>query len=259
MKKNILIFCAAFAILHLTAFSYINPNNDKAVISCHKIAPPDLVYKVESRFMSRITKKDLLNAKSIIDILPKKATQSTEAYKNTSISILHRDNRVSIIYNNKAITELGNNSVLNAAQLKLLQSVDYSTNIRITSLCKKKNAITGKLEEYDLVYYMTIVPEKEATVIAGHDALINYLKKNSKAATVFITEDQLKPGKVSFTVTKKGTIAKVRIMSTSGYSFIDKTLVELINNMPQKWNAATNSKGEKVDQELIFFFGQQGC
>jgi hypothetical protein len=33
----------------------------------------------------------------------------------------------------------------------------------------------------------------------------------------------------------------------------------MITNMPGKWNPATNSKGEKVDQELVFFFGRQGC
>ena len=30
-------------------------------------------------------------------------------------------------------------------------------------------------------------------------------------------------------------------------------------NMPQTWIPATNAKGEKIDQELVFFFGMEGC
>lgn len=267
MKKSILIFCAVLTTLSLTAFGYVNWNNTIAdqkettcnntaifvndlVKSINKQVVLDLVYNVESRFMTTITKEELHNAKSIIDILPEKATQSKEFYQNSRVSILHDDGD---------ITEVGDSEVLNMAQLALLRSTDYSNNIRVTSICKKKHPFTGALENDSIVYYITIIPEKEAEFTDGHDALIEYLKENSKEKTAIITEDKLQPGKVLFTVTKAGTIADVKLTSTSGYPSIDKELVKIVTNTPEKWEPATNSKGEKVDQEFVFFFGLQGC
>ena len=112
---------------------------------------------------------------------------------------------------------------------------------------------------WDYVYYLTVIPEKEAAYASGHDALIAYLKENSKDKTAIIKEDKLQPGKVNFTITKNGTIANVKLTSTSGYTSVDKALIELITYMPEKWDPATNSKREKVDQELVFFFGLAGC
>jgi len=83
--------------------------------------------------------------------------------------------------------------------------------------------------------------------------------ENSKEKTAIIKRDKLQPGRVSFTVTKDGAIKNVKLTSTSGYTSVDKTLVELITKMPKKWKPATNSKGDKVDQELVFFFGVAGC
>jgi hypothetical protein len=73
--------------------------------------------------------------------------------------------------------------------------------------------------------------------------------ENSKAATAIIREDKLRSGQFSFTVTKKA----------SGYPSVDEALIDLVSNMPDKWIPATNSVGEKVDQEFVFVFGKQGC
>jgi TonB family protein len=263
MKKSILIFCTVLVTFSLMAFGYMNRGNTvtaqeetsstKTAIFNNDFLYPinpqadsDLFYKVDSRFIATITKEKLHNATSIIDILPEKATKSRESYQNARVSILGNDSET---------TELGESDVLNPAQLELLQSTDYSTNIRVTSIGREKH----KLVDDSLVYYLTVIPEQEAKFSGGHDALIKYLKENSKEKTGIIQQDQLKPGKVNFTVTKNGRIANVELSSTSGYPSVDKALVELITNMPEKWNPATNSKGEKVDQELVFFFGMEGC
>jgi hypothetical protein len=36
-------------------------------------------------------------------------------------------------------------------------------------------------------------------------------------------------------------------------------MTELITNFPGTWEPAENSKGEKVDQELVVSFGLMGC
>lgn len=268
MKKSILIICAGLITFSIAAYGYINRANTETVSekpACRQAAVAvndflnpinliqpklDLVYKVDSRFATRITKEKLHKATSIIDILPEEATQSREAYQYSTVSILHNDGET---------TEVGQSEVLNTAQLQLLQSVDYSNNIRVTSICKRKDAYTGALIEDKLVYYITVIPEKEAEFTIGQDALIEYLKENSKEKTAIITQDKLRAGQVSFTITKKGTIQDVTLDSTSGFPSVDEVLVEMINNMPEKWEPATNSKGKKVDQELVFFFGLEGC
>lgn len=259
MKKNILIL---FAVL--VAFGYVNWSNavtDQEETYCsktvdfnydfvnvsYKPADLDLFYHVDSRFMTTITKENLLKARSIVDILPAKATKSIKSYQSVQVDIIDK------------ASVSGDNEVLNAVQIKLLQSADYSTNIFIRSDYKVKNADSGELEDSYLTYYITIIPEKEAEFTGGKDALISYLKENSKDKTSIIKQDKLQPGKVSFTVTKEGKIANVKLTSTSGYSSVDEALVQLITKMPEKWEPAENSKGEKVDQELVFFFGTVGC
>ena len=121
------------------------------------------------------------------------------------------------------------------------------------------NLNTGKLVSNYLTYFITVVPEKEAEFVYGQDALLNYLKEKSKEKTLIIQKDQLRPGQFRFTVTKDGEVANVRLNSSSGYPSVDTTLMELISSLKGKWNPATNAKGEAVDQELIFFFGMEGC
>lgn len=242
MKKSILIICTILTTFSLMAFGYINWNHNKN-------NDLDLAYIVDSRFMTTITKEDLHNATSVLDIVPKKATGWWKVdFQTITIAILQDGNE---------ITEIGEEKTLNAAQIKLLKSTDYSTNIYIKARTKNIYSETGRIE--DFVYYITIIPEKEAEYVSGHDALIKYLKENLKEKTAIIKEDKLQPGRVYFTITKEGGIVDVKLSSTCGYSSIDELIVALITNMPEKWQPAENSIGEKVDQEYVFFFGTAGC
>lgn len=273
MKKSILIFCAVIATFSLMAFSYMNWNSEPQTCqketkkaACNK-APIfdemmfnqennqteiDLLYKVAPRFMATITKEDLHNARSILDVLPEKATKTAVSYSDVLVAILDKNYA-------DDVKEVGINAILNPAQVKLLQNADHSTNIRIETRCMRKDSFLGQLKADNIIYYMTVVPSKEAQYGNEKDELINYLKEKSKDKTVIIEEKHLKPGQVSFTVTKEGTVENVELISTSGYPTVDQSLVEIVRDMPQKWTPATDSKGEKVDQELVFFFGLEGC
>ena len=272
MKKSIIISCAVLTTFSLTAFGYFNWNTtatDHRELACNTPAPfetdftnplfsnasermknNNFFYAVDSRFATTITKEDLYTAKSILDILPKEATDWLGDYTNVKVSRLLEDGE-------KA--EIGGSETLTMAQLKLVQSFNYSTDFYITADCKEKNPQTGKLESYDLVYYMTVVPETEAAYTRGPDAIIEYLKENSKAETAMLDPKQLKPGKLSFIITKTGEITDVKLNTTSGYPSVDKTMVKLVEDMPGKWAPATNAKGENVDQKFVFSFGQVGC
>ena len=271
MKKSILILFAILMMFSLTAFAYINWNNTKTdqerasltrtsgfeqylVTTDNDKGVFNLFYNIRNRW-STMTKEDLSNARSIHDILSTEATYDRGSFKNVTISVLHNDKDVRDIEK----SEIGQSEVLNDAQINLLHSSDYSTNIKVTALSRRMNAQYDALKYDSLVHYMTIIPEKEAEFAGGFHALIEYIKENSKEKAAIIKRDQLQPGKVFFTVTKKGTIANVKLNSTSGYTSVDEELIKIISNMPQKWNPAENSKGDKVDQEFVFFFGSEGC
>ena len=241
MKKIFTII--AISIISISLMSVGNINWD---------AEPelDLLYKVDSRFFATITKSDLETAQTINDILPENATFSVVSYEDTEISIITDDGN---------ITEAGHGNKINEAQISLLKKTDYTSNIYVRADYKIKNALYDKLDDRLLTYFITIVPKKEATYKPGYESLVNYLKNNSKESTRVIKQDKLQPGKVRFTVTKEGNIKNVNLESTSGYNSVDEVLLELISNMPGKWSPAVNAEGENVEQELVFFFGSEGC
>jgi len=266
MKKNIIFFCVALTIFSLTAFGFMKHKNQETkqdvvpkikkitlnndtTSTVNKKKAFNLIYNVDSRYIATITKEKLNKATSILDIIPKEAKN----WWDTSFQTV----TVSVIQEGNDIHETGNNKVLNVAQIKLLNTTDYSTNFYINARGNNIQFDTGRVENY--AYYFTITPEKEATYINGHNVLINYLKENSKEKTDIIKGDKLKPGKVNFTVSKTGLIKSIKLSSTSGYPSIDKLLIELITKIPGEWEPAENYKGEKVDQEFTFFFGLMGC
>jgi len=267
MKKGILIFGGALMVFSLTAFSFIKWNSstittDEVLIKVveesdfdfkvlfNNEVKPGFHYDVASRFNTTITKEKLFNAKSIIDLVPIEATAGLDSFREVKI-VLHSKCK------NKY--EEGVNDKLNSRQIKLLHSMNYSTSFNIEAFCKYTNADTGKTEDYCFVYYITVIPEHQTKFQQGHKELLNYLMIKSAKAVENTQIDQLKSGKIQFTIAKNGTVSKVILESTSGYDSIDDKMIELIKMMPGKWKPARNSFGEKVEQELVYSFGMIGC
>ena len=211
---------------------------------------PNFYYAVASRFNATITKEDLQKAKSLQEIVPEGATNGINSFKDVIISILPDD---------KARKVKGKNEILTPGQLALLQSAEYSTHFFIRGNYFHNKYGLSELEEDYLIYYMTVVPEHQASFMKGHTALMNYLRLKSAKEVTNIENKELKPGKIQFTITTDGTVSNVILESTSGYDSIDNKMIELIKSMPGKWNAATDSKGEKVEQELVYSYGLIGC
>lgn len=278
MKKSILMICTVLTVITLSSFAYmswnssedcetptcekkvVTSNNDKAVIprwenvgifnlNCYNQQKINFVYEIDSRFIWNITKEQLNNAKSIVDIYPEDATLGMDDFSNVQVTVLQ---------NGTEVSEFGENERLNEAQLQLLQNLDYSSNFYVRANYGKFNYVTGQSANH-IIYYITVIPEKEATYAKGNEALIDYLKVNTAKDIEVVTEGELKPGEIRFTVTKTGDVTNVHLDASSGYDNLDKKMVKLIENMPEKWEAATNAKGEKVEQTLIFFYGMKGC
>lgn len=264
MKKSIIIFSAIITTLSLTAYGFRNwnfstANQEKGTCnksgvseySSRKKSAPEFFCAVGTRFAS-IKKEDLNKIRSIKDFLPEQEIQSIISYKSIQVTILDDATPTEL-------SEIGNSAILTDAQVKLLQSTDYSTNILIRADYRKKNVKTGGLEDSYSTPHLTIVPENQAVYVDGKDALVEYLKENSKEKTTNLEEGKLKPGKLYFTVTKTGTISNVKVVATSGYGSIDKKMIELVTEMPGKWKPAAKLNGENVDQELVLSFGLMGC
>jgi len=265
MKKSIFIFGAFLIAISLISVGYVNWNKEiKAPektqstfidfagqnLFTNMAMPTEFVYNVDSRFINTVTRNQLISAKSIEDILPLRATEDVSSYKDVEVAILSGKNESKVV---------GVDEKLTPDQLELLQSTDYSNDIYIYANYYLKQEANGVPIPRRLTYYITILPEKEAEFAKGNDAMITYLKENSKVETANIYKDKLKPGRIKFTVSKDGIISKTKLTSTSGYPTLDEKMEQLISTLPGKWNPATNSKGEKVDQALVFFFGMQGC
>ena len=253
MKKS--SFIIFFTVITVSMITYgfksqINTNVNRCEITTSPKANPDFVYLIEPRFNSTISKKELQNAKSITDIFPKKATNGISDFQNTKIVLLPE---------NKNNTEYGKGEILNPDQLALISLAEYSTNFYLRADYTRKTLNNFQVERNHIIYYMSVIPEKPAEYQNGHSSLINYLKQNSVEETLISSKNDLKPGKIRFTVTQQGEISDVILESTSGHQVIDQTMLNLISKAPGKWNPATNEDGKAVEQDLTFFFGVAGC
>ncbi|OUR94266.1 hypothetical protein A9Q87_01060 [Flavobacteriales bacterium 34_180_T64] len=268
MKKKVVIFCAVLTTLSLTAFGVINWNSSESntidttlsaeVVSydpvIEKIQKPvftDFIYSIGPRF-GGITKGVIENAKSIDAILNEDQLQRIMSLKSVEIIII-KDEKQS------EIRVKGFSRVFTDAQLKLLQTFDYSTNFSIRAEYEHYNKETGELENSYSTPYHTIVPESQASYSEGKEALMTFLKDETVDVTAIIDAKKLRPAKLYFTVTKSRTIDHVKIDNPSGYPEVDKKMIELISKLPGTWTPAENANGEKVDQELVVSFGLMGC
>jgi hypothetical protein len=267
MKKSILIIAVVVITLSLTAFGKMQSNNsevneleesntDLSAAVKNKNTDrifTDFIYEIGPRF-NPIKKSDLDSIRSFNDIIGQEHANRIVEYKWVTVVLIIDDKESNV-------REFGTSDILTEAQLKLLHSFDYSTNLMIAADYQGKNKETGALEDTHWTPYLTIVPEKQAEYSKGKDALMEYLKESSKASREIANVDpeKLQPAKLYFTVTKKGTIENIKLDRTSNYPLVDEAMIELIKNAPNKWIPAENSEGEKVNQELVVSFGLLGC
>ena len=258
-KATLVLFVIAFGLLSWTDKTYSTSVSTHCAPSeevhkkLHSLAlynDIDLLYKVDSRFIYRITKKELHQAKSIFDIFPPHEKRKIDYYKNV---------RVAILGDNEEIYEEGITESFNQKQLDLLHSMDYSTNFYVKAVFQHQNFLAGQVYEDYIVYYTTLIPETKAEYQDGDKSLTNFLKSTTKETASVITKDKLQAGKVNFTINKNGSLENIYLSSTSGYPEVDQKLVEAVSAIPGKWNPAKNEKGEAVNQELVFYFGLEGC
>ena len=266
MKKRIIIPVFVILIISLSSFAFnnwngnafkpeTNSNKSKASVSknfletINKTTVNDLVYDIDSRFIHTVTLEYIRSAKTIADIIPKEASEKLSQYGK---------NKLGLLQNQSEITLIGNGKNFNLEQTELLSQLDYGADLYINADCKTANP-NGDLDYYGLVYYMSIVPHKEAEYAFGNQVFIDEIKKKTRTKISHLKKGEIKPCRIRFSINKVGKLTKADLESTSGYEDADLAVLQAIKSTYGKWVPAENAKGEKVDQELVFFFGISGC
>lgn len=211
---------------------------------------PDFGYGLGSRFNNNLSLEQIRAAKSINDLIPDNKGKIFHSFENVQVSVFGESGE---------ITKASNGKMLSEAQLALLKTLKYSSDFNIHAQCKRiiegeENAI-----DYDLVYYITVVPEQQAEHVDGKEKLIEYLRKNSINRTSEIGKDELQSGMLHFVVSTEGSIENIRMASSCGLESLDEKMKELILSTSGQWESARNAKSEAVEQELVFFYGMIGC
>lgn len=246
MKKSFLTSVFAVGLISLSAFVFIDQNPEQEPEEQPTTTP--FQYKLGPRYDATVTKEMLRSVTSVDEILPKEAEWSTFPITEMTLTVIGREGKAV----KSASTEL------TSVQRELLATLDYADEFRFNARAKEKGTRTGD-EEYNLAYYLTVVPEQEAIYQGGNDAFIKYLKDNSAYVTANLNKDQLSPGKIQFTINPMGLVTDVKQLSSSGYQIVDQNMFNLISNAPKQWNPASSSNGEAVSQKLVFFYGGVGC
>lgn len=250
MKKIILIISTVVIVLGISAFAvtHANHNGEPATVATVIRNPSNFSYAMGTRFGATITKTELNKAVSVDELVPAEADWASFPIQRVDITLLGQIE----------LSEVSDDARLTEGQLRLLQSAHYSDSFRI--IAKTSETLTcGSQESYHLTYFITVTPEQQAEYEDGKDAFIAYVLENSQDAIALVQNQYLEPGSVEFTVNENGTVENVTLNATSGYHRADERIMELIENAPGKWVPAENAEGEKVAQQLVFFFGLIGC
>ncbi|MGV6832546.1 MAG: hypothetical protein ACWA5P_13415 [bacterium] len=264
-KRSILIICSLVAV-SLFAYSFIStpeiataPEVDLEALAQEAYVPTAIEASVDKQFIydigprfAPITKQELAAATSARDFLDAESLARLASFEELSIIIIENDVQTA--------KRLSNNSIqLSAAQKTMLNQMPYATNFCISAKFLERNALSNNLEHQHWRPHLTLVPAVQAQYSEGLDQLKSYLEKGIYNSTIAVDKDSFKPAKLSFTVTKNGSVSELHLDHTSGYSEIDEALKKLLLAAPGTWKAAKDENGNAVDQNLVISFGMQGC
>ena len=210
----------------------------------------NIYYAVKPRFNNTMTKERLKSAKTVYDLIPNHGFKKVDMFKSVQVVHLKKSGDIGALGVEENFTE---------EQKAILNSLNYSDDFLLKADYQNLDVLNGKMDNNYFAYYMTVVPEIQASYESGNASLVNYLKTKTNHYKSFIKQEDLRPGKVSFVVNESGQITNAKLTDTCGDKQIDQDLVELIKSIPGKWNPADDGKGNKVSQELIFYFGKEGC
>jgi len=207
-------------------------------------------FDVGTRF-SPITKESIINAKTFEDFLQNSNIPNIMAYTSLDVIVLDDDTDTDV-------KQHGSTGRFTEAQKQLLHSLDYSTNLKIRAEYTVRTA-KGTIEAEYATPHVTIAPAKGAKYLYSKHHLLMYLENYSKDQIAKTQRENLKPGKLYFTISKTGSIKNIHIPKSCGYPEVDNKIKALMTTLPGTWEPAKDTYGQAVDQTLVISYGQLGC
>jgi hypothetical protein len=190
-----------------------------------------------------INKSDLRAAFSVRTFLSEEQLNSINQINSSKLKLITDDT----IYT-EGLSNQG--EMMSKDQLSQLNNMPYSSNFVVEVMTNGYHSFTP---------HFTLVPEVQAEYKLGLGAMFEYLRLNSQAEINQLDEDELGPGRLYITIGKDGKIIDLKLWSSSRDTAFDKRVVELMRSLPGEWEAAEDADGNKVEQELVLFFGIMGC
>lgn len=169
---------------------------------------------------------------------------------------------ITTISNGTKHTAKSNSDILTAEQKNLLTNANLGSDVSIAIKYQYKNKADDQYGPRKQTVLctgsVTVVPETEAEFPGGFKQLSNYVTTNIVGDKTEKTGLQkIERAAVKFTITEEGKVTNATLVTSTKDAAIDKLILYAFNRMPG-WKPATNSKGEKVKQEIYLPFGV-GC
>ena len=212
----------------------------------------EFVYEIDARFQADVTRSDLKTMRLVTDFDERIDAEKIVEVLFTSVTVINDDYK-------DVKQAIGKTNAFTQEQIELLESVPYSTDLRIRMDYMENTSYFDTPQRNYTTPHLTIIPEKQAAYETGKSQLISYLKNNSSVEVAKAQGYAIEPGKVRFTISESGVIKDVRLISTCGHKSVDEKMLELIKHAPGKWSPAEDVNGNKVEEQLVFYFGTMGC
>lgn len=210
----------------------------------------EFYYNVGTRF-GAIKKSELLSATHIVDIFKTDYELELSDLESIEFDRIKGDFR-------EGAKVGGSKATFNEAQLRFIKELNYSDNFVVIANLVHQNELNQFIPEMITPHY-TVVPETQAYYIPGKRNLLNYIRSENAALIKDLSQDDIGAAAIFFTITKNGELRDIEVDRENTLPAIQLNLINLLKNLPGQWEAARNADGEKIDQRLMLFFGNQGC
>tara|TARA_R100001015_G_C4619480_1_gene176210 strand:+ start:157 stop:903 length:747 start_codon:yes stop_codon:yes gene_type:complete len=190
-----------------------------------------------------IKRSQLITAFSARTFLKEEHLNDVNSFDQTTLKLISNDKDYS-----EGISNYG--EMLSKEQLSQLNNLPLSSNFVVEIRANGYHNYTP---------HFTLIPEVQAEYSLGLGALFDYLRTNSQDEIDQLDEDRLGPGRLYLTVGTDGKLKDLKLWNSSRDEAFDERVLELMGTLPGDWKPAEDAKGNKVEQELVLFFGIIGC